>query len=136
MLVAGKEAPGLPLECGRFMVCWLVAFIWYLVPATGTFVRSAFNFIFGLAGALLDAANQFILLALGELQIVIRKLCEFLFQFALGNVPVSFGDESAHMTLDSVSVVCFRRATRRGGILPASGVPTGWTDNFSEKPSI
>ena len=51
----------------------------------------------GLAGAFLDAANQFVLLAFDELQIIIRKLRKFLFQLAFGNVPVSFGYKRAHI---------------------------------------
>jgi len=70
----------------------------HLVFATAAFVHNTVNFFSVPSGALLDAADQFILLALGELQVVIRKLCEFLFQLALGNVPVSFGGESAHMS--------------------------------------
>jgi len=50
----------------------------------------------GLAGTLLYAAKQFILLAIEELQFVIRQACEFLFQFPLGDVPSSFGCKLAH----------------------------------------
>jgi hypothetical protein len=94
----------------------------HLVFATAAFVHNTVNFFPVPPCALLDAADQLVLLALGELQFVIRKLREFLFQFAFGDVPVSFGCESAH---GFCLVVCFRRTTRRDGILPASGVPTG-----------
>jgi hypothetical protein len=39
---------------------------------------------------LLDAANQFVLLALDELQIIVRELGPFLLQSAFDDVPVSF----------------------------------------------
>ena len=71
----------------------------HLVFATAAFVHGAFDFFLGAASPFLYAANQFIFFAIDELQIVIRKPREFLFQFALGNVPVSFGGESAHMIL-------------------------------------
>jgi hypothetical protein len=51
------------------------------------------------ARAFLDAANQFVELALGELQIVIRELRPFLFQLALGDVPVAFDFECIHNDL-------------------------------------
>jgi hypothetical protein len=69
----------------------------HLVFATAAFVHGAFDFFPGLAGAFLDAADQFVFLALDKLEIVIRKLREFLFQLALGNVPVSFDGQSAHI---------------------------------------
>jgi hypothetical protein len=43
----------------------------------------------GFAGALLNPANQFFLLAFGELEIVIREFGPLLFQLALGHVPVA-----------------------------------------------
>jgi hypothetical protein len=73
--------------------------------AAAAFVHGSFNFFFGLAGAFLNAANQFIFLALGELQVVISELCQFLFQLALGNVPVSFGGECAHILLMCLVVI-------------------------------
>jgi hypothetical protein len=69
----------------------------HLVFATAAFVHGAFDFFLGLAGAFLDAANQFVFFALDKLEVVIRKLCEFLFQLALGNVPVTFDGQSAHI---------------------------------------
>jgi hypothetical protein len=77
----------------------LVARRIHLVFATAAFVfvHVEFKFFSALHGSFLDATDQFILLALGELQIVIRKLREFLFQFAFGDVPVSFGYESVHI---------------------------------------
>jgi hypothetical protein len=65
--------------------------------AAAAFIHGVFDFRLRLAGAFLDAPDQFIFLAFDELQVVIGKLREFLFQLALGDVPVSFGGESAHM---------------------------------------
>lgn len=50
----------------------------------------------GLAGALLNAAQQLILLAFGELEIVIREFGPLLFQLALGDVPIPFDFEFGH----------------------------------------
>ena len=69
----------------------------HLAFTSAAFVHGAFDFFLGLAGAFLDAPDQFVFLALDELEVVIRKLREFLFQLALGNVPVSFDSESAHI---------------------------------------
>jgi hypothetical protein len=103
------------------------------VVATAAFVYGAFDFFLGAASPFLDTANQFIFFALDELQIVIRQLRKFLFQLALGNVPVSFGGKSAHIIL-----VCFLFLPRDSAarILFASGVPRDLTNNFSAKPSI
>jgi hypothetical protein len=67
--------------------------------ATAAFVHGTFDFFLCAASAFLNASNQFIFFALDELQIVIRQLRKFLFQLALGNVPVSFGGKSAHIIL-------------------------------------
>jgi hypothetical protein len=63
------------------------------------FVLQLLDFPAKLAGVLLDATGQFILLASEELQFVIRELGDFLFQFALGNVPSSFGCKRAHINV-------------------------------------
>jgi hypothetical protein len=47
------------------------------------------DFFLRLAGAFLNAAQQFIFFAFDESQIVIGQLRKLLFQFAFGNVPVS-----------------------------------------------
>ena len=60
------------------------------------FVLEMLDFSPGLAATLLYAAKQLILLAIEELQFVIRQARNFLFQFALGDIPVSFGCERAH----------------------------------------
>ena len=48
------------------------------------------------ASDLLNAADHFFLLAFEELQIVIREFGPFLFQLALGDVPVAFDFECCH----------------------------------------
>jgi hypothetical protein len=53
----------------------------------------------GFAGALLNAAQQFFLLAFGELEIVIRKLGPLLFELTLSDVPVAFDFEFVHSAL-------------------------------------
>jgi hypothetical protein len=58
-----------------------------------------FNCFAGFARAFLNPANQFFLLAFGELQIAIRELGPFLFQLALGDVPVAFDFECSHNSL-------------------------------------
>ena len=52
------------------------------------FLDRFFDCFTGLPGALLDAAHQFVLLAVEELQVIIREIGPLLFQLALGNVPV------------------------------------------------
>jgi hypothetical protein len=83
------------------------------VFATAAFVHGALDFFPGVAGAFLDAANQFIFLAFDELQVIVGELGEFLLQLALGNVPVSFGGESAHIIILCFLFV-FCHAIRRG----------------------
>ncbi len=61
-----------------------------------TFVHGALDFLPALAGAFLDAADEFIRLAIHILQVVIRQLSPFLFQLTLGNVPVAFVRERIH----------------------------------------
>jgi len=55
-----------------------------------------FDHFTGFAGAFLDPANQFILLAVGILEIVVSELRPFLFQLALGDVPVALYFECCH----------------------------------------
>ena len=47
------------------------------------------NVALGFACALLNSANQFVLLAFHELQIIVRELGPFLLQSAFDDVPVS-----------------------------------------------
>jgi hypothetical protein len=60
------------------------------------FLDGLFDRCTGFARAFLNAANQFILLAFGVLKIAIRELGPFLFQLALGDVPVAFDFECGH----------------------------------------
>jgi hypothetical protein len=52
-----------------------------------------------LAGAPLDTANDFVLVALLELKVIIGQVSPFLFQLALGNVPVAFHFGFIHVIL-------------------------------------
>ena len=79
--------------------------------AVATFGKSLADLFFVLTGTLLYATDQFIFLALDELQIIVRKLREFLLQLALGNVPVSFEDKCAHnATLIYVCYLTYRHS--------------------------
>jgi hypothetical protein len=60
------------------------------------FFDGIFDHFPGFAGAFLDAAQQFFLFAFGKLEIVIGELGPFLFQFALGDVPIAFDFECGH----------------------------------------
>jgi hypothetical protein len=66
----------------------------------------------GFAGALLNPANKFFLLAFGELEIVIRELGPLLFQLALGDVPVALNFEFIHN--NSFCLFVFVRRQRDG----------------------
>jgi hypothetical protein len=50
----------------------------------------------GLPRALLNPPDQFIVMPLGVLQIIIRQVGPFLFQFALRDVPIAFYFECGH----------------------------------------
>jgi hypothetical protein len=91
--------------------------------AAATFIHCVLDCFPSLTGAFLDAANQFVFLAFDELQVVIGELREFLFQLALGNVPVSFGGERAHIIFLSAFLFLPRDSARRE-FLFASSVPT------------
>jgi hypothetical protein len=67
-----------------------------LAAAGGSFVDGLFDRFPGFAGALLDAAQQYILFAFDELEIVIRELGPLLLQLAFGDVPVAFDFEFSH----------------------------------------
>lgn len=53
----------------------------------------------------LDATYQVVFHAFDELQGIIGELSKFLFQLALGDVPISLGGESAHIISNFVSAV-------------------------------
>src|SRR5664279_4976379 len=68
-----------------------------LAAARGAgFLEHLLDRLAGFPGALLNPANKFFLLAFGVLEIVIRELGPFLFQLALGDVPVAFDFECSH----------------------------------------
>jgi hypothetical protein len=72
-----------------------------LFAATGGagFLDGLFDRFAGFARALLNPANQFFLLAFGELEIAICELGPFLFQLAFGDVPVAFDFKCGHNSL-------------------------------------
>ncbi len=72
-----------------------------LIAAAGgrEFLENFFNDFSSFASALLNAAEQFLLLAFDELEVVVCELRPLLFQFALGNVPVAFDFEFVHCRL-------------------------------------
>src|ERR1035437_690822 len=80
---------------------WMSHFVGNLFAAAGGagFLERLFDRFAGFAGALLNPANKFFLLAFGILEIVIRELGPLLFQLALGNVPVAFDFKFVHITL-------------------------------------
>jgi len=68
------------------------------------FVLEMLDFSPGVAGAPLDAAGQFLLLAIEKLQFIVRELRDFLFQFSLGDVPSAFGYKRAHINFGMVGL--------------------------------
>src|ERR1035437_9983315 len=71
---------------------WMSHFVGSLFGAAGGtgFLKRLFDRFPGFAGALLNPANKFFLLACGVLEIVIRELSPLLLQLAFGDVPVAF----------------------------------------------
>jgi hypothetical protein len=63
------------------------------------FFDSLFDSFTGFACAFLNPANDFFLFAFGVLKIVIRQLGPFLFELALGDIPVAFDFERCHNLL-------------------------------------
>lgn len=64
--------------------------------AAAAFISGVSVYFLGPPMPFLNAANQFVLLALNELLFIIRQPRKFLFQPASGNVPVSFDGQDAH----------------------------------------
>jgi hypothetical protein len=65
--------------------------------AGGTgFLDGVFNHFPGFAGKLLNPAHQLFLFAFGVAEIIVRELGPFLFELALGDVPVAFDFECRH----------------------------------------
>jgi hypothetical protein len=87
----------------------------------GGFAEGALNLRAGLAGAFLDAANQFIFFPGNELEIVIGKVGPFLFDFAFGNIPIAFNFEFIHILAFLLMVPAINGV---GGLIPRIGGPT------------
>src|ERR1039457_6362511 len=77
---------------------WMSHFVGSLFAAAGGagILDGLFDRFPGFAGALLNPANKFFLLAFGESEIVIRELGPLLFQLPLGDVPVALNFEFIH----------------------------------------
>jgi hypothetical protein len=69
------------------------------------FLDGLFDRFTTFARALLNPADYLFELAFGELKIVIRELGPFLFQLALGDVPVAFDFECVHRVSSLFSFV-------------------------------
>src|SRR5882724_5590883 len=63
------------------------------------FISSAFDRSFCFFGVLLNSADQLIFFAFQKPKIVIGKLRQLLFQFAFGDVPVSFCGQCLHQLI-------------------------------------
>src|SRR5450756_261288 len=94
---------------------------WWSVTAAGgaKFLQRFFDGFAGFAGALLYPADQFILLAVRVAEVVVRELGPFLFELALGDVPVAFDFECVH------NFFCFfvRRRNDGRNCFPRFAVP-------------
>jgi hypothetical protein len=53
-------------------------------------IDGPFNFVPRFTGPLLDAADQFVLLALDKLEVVLRELRPLLLQLASDDIPIPF----------------------------------------------
>jgi hypothetical protein len=100
----------------------------YRLGTFAGFAQGAFHILAGFARGFLDAANQFIFLAVHELKIIVGELGPFLFHFAFGDVPIAFNLKFIHKFLIRF-VVCFRNFLElrtAGGIgrfIPGIGGP-------------
>ena len=86
-----------------------------MAAVAATFVNDVLDFILVLTSAFLDAADQFVFLAIHKLQVVVRELREFLFQPALGDVPVAFHFQCVHkrfVGIDGFVISVVSRAAR------------------------
>jgi len=82
----------------------------FAAATTVAFLDRVFDHFTGFAGELLNPANQFFLLAFGIAEIIVCKLGPFLFQLALGDVPVAFDFKCVH-----ISLFCFCFMRQDGG---------------------
>ena len=79
----------------------------------------------GFTRALLNPTKQFVLLALDKLEIIIRELGPFLFQLALGDVPVAFDFKSSHMICFVWWLIVIRRQHDDKAVPAAGGFAEG-----------
>jgi hypothetical protein len=99
--------------------------------ATTAFIHGALDFFLILAGTLLNAPDQFVFLAFGELHRVVGELRKFLFQLALGDVPVSFGGKCGHIISRLIISFYAARLVALSWLSFASGVPTRSAEKLS-----
>jgi hypothetical protein len=78
----------------------------FTAAAGAGFIECLFDRFAGFSRSLLNPADQFLGLAFGKLEIVVREFGPFLFQFALGDVPVAFDFKCVHNS-EYCFVVCF-----------------------------
>jgi hypothetical protein len=79
------------VRCFQYPRIDISGIIHLIAAAGGTgFLDRLFDRFTGFARALLNPANQFLLLAFGVLKIVIGELGPLLLQLAFGDVPVAF----------------------------------------------
>ncbi len=66
------------------------------VDGGAVFLDGGFHGFAAFAGALLDAAQQLVLLAFDELQVIVRELGPLLDEIAFDDVPFAFDSEVVH----------------------------------------
>jgi hypothetical protein len=66
----------------------------FTLPA---FLNGAAEIFARLAGAFLDATNEFIFFAFGELEVIMSELRKLLFKLAHHDVPIAFNLECCHI---------------------------------------
>ena len=97
------KAKGMPCRVG----CTVCEVVWFINISTAVdkeFLDGLLDHLAGFAGALLDVADDFIRSTFGKLEVVIRELGPFLFELALGDVPIAFDFKCCH---DCVFAVMF-----------------------------
>jgi hypothetical protein len=85
----------------------------------GEFLNGLFYRFTGFARSLLNPTEQFFVLALAELEVVIRELGPLLFQLALGNVPIAFDFEFVHNSSSCSSFPFCAPSELHSGLSPA-----------------
>src|ERR1039457_5948552 len=89
------------------------------------FLDGLFDRFTGFARALLNPANQFILLAFGIEEVAVREFGPFFLQLALGDVPVAFDFECGHNNSFILLFVFIRRQHGGKSVTATGGLPTG-----------